>query len=151
MAERIFVCAYCGDASKREAKLLTRSGKVGAMLFCSRRCFALARRRRADRTIIEERFWSKVNKTEGCWLWTGAVANRYGQFRPHRTEPIQAHRFSYILSYGEISNDIKVLHECDVTLCVKPEHLFLGTQRDNVADMIAKGRAGWQKAIQRAE
>lgn len=89
------------------------------------------------------RFWGKVDKTEGCWLWT-ACLNRdgYGDFNLGRRGQGHelAHRYSWALANGPIPDDLCVLHRCDVRSCVRPDHLFLGTRTDNHADMVAKGR-----------
>lgn len=80
----------------------------------------------------------------GCWLWLGAVrANGYGvvgiQVNGNwRTK--SAHRASWEISYGGIPSGMSILHRCDVRCCVNPEHLFLGTQLDNMRDMHSKGR-----------
>jgi HNH endonuclease len=100
---------------------------------------------------IEDRFWPKVSRGEGCWLWVGSVLKSgYGQIeiktgpgkRDRRTE--RAHRIAWMLSFGQIPEGAEVLHTCDTPLCVRPDHLFLGTQADNIADCISKGRAWWQ-------
>lgn len=94
---------------------------------------------------LSERFWPKVNKTETCWLWTAAKHEfGYGVIGcPDRKgKNLKAHRVSYYLHYGPIPFGMSVLHRCDVPQCVNPYHLFLGTQRDNVDDMIDKGRFG---------
>lgn len=90
----------------------------------------------------EERFWEKVNKTDSCWLWTaGLSAGRYGNFStPEHPKGMKAHRYSWELHNGEIPEGMNVLHKCDVTICVRPDHLFLGTQQNNVDDCEAKGR-----------
>lgn len=94
---------------------------------------------RAPKSALS-RFWSKVNKTDTCWLWTGYPLNRYGQFTVDN-KTVKAHRFSYITFKGPIPKNVNVCHTCDTALCVNPEHLFLGTQSDNVKDMHKKGRA----------
>jgi hypothetical protein len=77
----------------------------------------------------------------GCWLWTGApAAGGYGALKyDGRTQ--KAHRVSWALHHGAMPpREIKVCHRCDTPACVNPAHLWLGTQQDNIADMVAKGR-----------
>jgi len=89
---------------------------------------------------VEERFWAKVRKTRGCWYWIGGRAGKgYGQFMLRSYYQTYAHRVSWLLHYGD-PGDKWVLHKCDNMLCVRPDHLFLGTALDNVHDCIAKGR-----------
>ncbi len=88
------------------------------------------------------RFWRYVQKSEGCWLWTGLVTQYgYGRFsKSHRDFP-HAHRVAWELTNGPIPEITPcVLHRCDVRLCVRPDHLFLGTKRDNMRDRDAKQR-----------
>ncbi len=91
-----------------------------------------------------ERFWSKVQKTDGCWLWTASCyAGGYGAFCVKwdgRFQCKNAHRWAWILNFGDIPEDIHVLHKCDNRKCVRLDHLFLGTPNDNIQDMISKGR-----------
>jgi hypothetical protein len=97
----------------------------------------------ANASFTEEersRFFSKVNKTSACWLWMGAkVPTGYGLFR-FNGKPSKVHRLSFLIHTGVIPDGMSVLHKCDVPSCVNPDHLFLGTQADNIADMRAKGR-----------
>lgn len=87
------------------------------------------------------RFWAKVEKTSGCWFWRGAAFRHgYGQFKIHQ-RVFQTHRLAWEFTHGDIPAGLWVLHKCDTPLCVRPEHLFLGTARDNTQDAIAKGRA----------
>lgn len=94
-----------------------------------------------------ERFWEKVEKTDDCWWWRGANGgpNRYGLFQTGRdgTRKIKdyAHRVSYRLTYGGIPDGLWVCHRCDNRLCVRPDHLFLGTSDDNIRDKVQKGRS----------
>lgn len=96
------------------------------------------------------RFWSKVLKTAGCWLWQGAKATRkhsrnggYGSYRVlnHR---IGAHKAAYYLTHDEPLNGRVVMHICDNPACVRPDHLRAGTHSENTRDSIAKGRAGFR-------
>jgi hypothetical protein len=88
-------------------------------------------------------FWAKVQKdVDGCWIWQGAkhfrgygaCAQTYGDCR--------AHRVSWLLTNGPIPKGQGVLHKCDTPLCVNPEHLYLGDQKQNHADRVARGRFG---------
>ena len=83
-------------------------------------------------------FEEKVRKTDSCWLFTGAK-NRYGY---GWFKEVNAHRCAWIIYKGEIPKNMFVLHKCDTPSCVNPDHLFLGTQADNLADMDRKGRRG---------
>jgi hypothetical protein len=75
----------------------------------------------------------------GCWIWSGALdSHGYGVINIGGTK--KAHRVSWIAFNGPIPEGMSVLHKCDVPSCINPNHLFLGTQADNMADMIAKGR-----------
>ena len=92
------------------------------------------------------RVWNCVEKTEGCWLWTGWT-NRHSGHASRKFwingKPVWwlVHRLVYALEIGPIPDGMCVCHTCDVPHCVNPKHLWLGTQDDNVADRQAKGRA----------
>lgn len=76
----------------------------------------------------------------GCWLWTGNVSSDgYGHFW-NRGRDEKATRYAYRTMVGRIPDGLWVLHRCDNPSCVNPAHLFVGTPRDNVLDMFAKGR-----------
>lgn len=89
---------------------------------------------------LEDRFWAKVQKTKTCWLWTGSTyKSGHGQiWNGKKLE--RAHRVSWRLKHGKIPKGMKVCHHCDVPGCVRPSHLFLGTQKDNMEDAARKGR-----------
>ena len=88
---------------------------------------------------LPDRYWAKVKKTEGCWLWTGAKnPHGYGKLRV-AGRYIDAHRLSYAAHYDEPGNQ-QVLHRCDTPSCVRPDHLFLGSQADNIRDKVEKDR-----------
>lgn len=120
-------CADCGKEITRYSKKCNS---------CNRRTPAL------------ERFWSKVNKDgpimsgmdAPCWIWIGGKNKQgYGTFRANDST-IRAHRFSYEIHNGPISKGHDVLHRCDNPSCVRPNHLFTGTDQDNNDDMKQKGR-----------
>lgn len=118
MAEKIIACSYC-------SKPTAHSANNHWIPICSAECF----------------FWTRVKKTAdaSCWIWVGArLTNGYGTLRVNGRQ-VKAHRFSYQLAYGE-THGLHVLHKCDNPPCVRPDHLFLGTDADNVHDCIAKGR-----------
>ncbi len=90
---------------------------------------------------LDVKFWAKVEKTSTCWLWRGAIVRRWGYGMVARDGRARlSHRWSWVLANGKIPKDLCVLHKCDVPACVKPSHLFLGTNQDNVDDMMRKGR-----------
>lgn len=78
----------------------------------------------------------------GCWLWEKGLDHlkKYG-YTWYNNKNIRAHRASYLAFNGEIPNGLFVLHKCDNPKCVNPQHLFLGTNEDNLKDMAAKGRS----------
>lgn len=109
---------------------------TGRSRFCQRSC------RRYPSAPIHDRFWSKVQKGDGCWEWVGTIgANAYGVLAVGRKH-VYAHRLSWELHYGPIPDGHWVCHRCDNPRCIRPDHLFLGTHDDNMADMRAKGRSG---------
>lgn len=101
----------------------------------------------SDTTNLLAHFWSKVARCDhgpNCdtcgWLWQAGLVRGYGEFHINRKN-VRAHRFIYRMTYGEILPGLHVCHRCDVPTCVNPQHLWLGTNADNMRDAIAKGRA----------
>lgn len=97
----------------------------------------------------QEYLWEKVDKNGPvvvpalgkCWIWTGLLYQQgYGQFTTRQITEHKAHRAVWLAVHGELSSTICVLHKCDNPSCVNPNHLFLGTHKDNSDDMIHKGR-----------
>lgn len=109
----------------------------------SARCIKKTNKPRVPRKTLEDvicRFWSKVTKTDWCWNWTGSkIGLGYGILGVNCGKMV-AHRFSWILHNGKIPSRLLVLHHCDNPSCVNPSHLFLGTHKDNMRDMVKKGR-----------
>lgn len=89
-----------------------------------------------------------VTDKTSCWLWTGYISNNgYGQSH-FNGKFSSAHRTSWMIYNGKIPKGLQVNHKCDVRNCVRPDHLFLGTQKDNMQDASRKGRMREQKKTQ---
>lgn len=140
---RSYVCLWCKIGFETNDR-----GHKG--MYCSHACDMTHRRVRLQETAAD-RFWAKVDKNgptmphmqTPCWVWTGATDKGYGQLG-FNGKSIGAHRLAYELRHGASPGILHVLHRCDNPPCCNPDHLFLGTNGDNVRDMCAKGRA-WQQ------
>lgn len=126
------ICLRCG--SKFHAKLSRI--KIGKGKYCSKHCY--------DKSLImdiNQTFWIRVQKTSSCWIWTGVKdIDGYGLAKFYFSREKRAHRLSYEIHFGTIPRGMHVLHKCDNPSCVSPEHIFLGTNIDNIRDMVKKGR-----------
>jgi hypothetical protein len=128
-------CYHCGTSIQRVPSQIA----AYRTHFCSIKCHGLYRG-----ANLKERLMKSVTKQPngGCWEWRGTVlTSGYGQIRQNN-EPITTHRASWIVHRGPIPSTMFVLHKCDVRHCINPDHLFLGTQSDNMRDRTNKGRDG---------
>lgn len=89
---------------------------------------------------VSQNFLGHVEKTDGCWLWTGCRdKDGYGHFAMNGAT-VKAHRASYILANGPITEGLHILHSCDNPSCVRPDHLYAGTRSQNMQDMVNRNR-----------
>ena len=133
-------CEHCGRSFVPRPEQIRRAGQGR---FCSRPCASTYRREH-----VAERFWRWVDKSGDCWLWVGTRArNGYGTIQIGGASGRRrlTHRVAWELTNGPIPAGVHILHRCDTPACVNPDHLWLGTQSDNLRDMAAKGRQGLQK------
>lgn len=106
--------------------------------YCSRKCRAVGQSKWQARDL-SLRFWEKVQKTETCWLWNGAMLKTgYGSIRVDGKAQ-RAHRVAYELRVGKIPPGMLLRHSCDTPRCVNPAHLSVGTKRDNTKDALERG------------
>jgi hypothetical protein len=130
--DRVRYCAYCSRPFFDE-----RPSKK--QKYCGSACY-----HRATEKPLAQKLWGKVLKTPKCWVFTGR-RNTHGYGRlvisaGRRGPEIYTHRLSWELHFGPIPDDKHVLHRCDNPPCVRPEHLYLGTDEDNRRDAVERGR-----------
>ena len=143
-------CRVCKNASQKNEYWLS-DGKESARRRSERlKRQALGRAVRIDKggrllgATIDERlkYYRMVDPITGCWNWTLSTdPDGYGRFGAGTKKGLQVTKYAYTLWNGPIADGLSVLHRCDNRRCYNPDHLFLGTQQDNIADMIKKGRA----------
>ena len=139
------ICPNCGLAFSLSTAKLALAELAMPQHYCSISCATIDRKR----PTMEERFWEytivPINP-DACWTWIGHLDGKgYGSLYWKRAEngspiAVRAHRFSFELHYGPIPTGLHGCHSCDNPRCVNPEHLFIGTQQDNMNDMMNKGR-----------
>lgn len=120
--------------------------------YCSPKCATQINNRNPEKIekivkvtskTLEQRYWEKVIKGKDindCWKWK-ATKSEFGYgYMNHKKKTLMAHRASYMIHYGKIKEGLSVLHKCDNPECSNPLHLFLGTQTENMQDMMEKKR-----------
>lgn len=130
----------CENCEEYFIPVFTKIREKQLAKFCSRDCSGAQKKK-----DLAERFWAKVDKSGDCWIWQGgADQNGYGYiYDEKRRKNAKAHRVSYEIANRfskPIPPKLLVCHKCDNPPCVRPDHLFLGTNKNNMEDMVAKGR-----------
>ena len=130
-----YTCEWCGKSFWSKLR-----GNRPAPRFCGHTCANQVVTKTRKRPIAAEVFWSRVQKTDGCWWWKGRCdKDGYGKFNTDgRT--LRAHRFAYELTYNVSLGEMLGRHTCDNPSCVRPDHIVPGTAKDNYEDARQRGR-----------
>lgn len=127
----LLTCKKCGKSFN------VKPYRAKTAKFCSKRCAGKG-------VSLGKRFWGKVDikGRDKCWLWKKSLTSTgYGQIMINKV-PVKAHRVAYYLRYGNIPKGMCILHSCDTPKCCNPRHLRAGTQKENMQDMVKRGRQG---------
>lgn len=122
------VCVYCGGKFSLPACRVIKDGMGRVCPLCRH-------------PTPSDRFWRRVKRADGCWLWIGARHPKGHGYASLDGRVQYAHRVAWQLTYGSIPDGREVCHRCDNPPCCNPAHLFIGTHADNMRDMAHKGRA----------
>ena len=131
-------CMQCFEKYSKRKPYDTKKSK-----FCSAKCHhkSMAYTKEQIKRKIRYNYERKIIKKEGCWDWSGTKsAYGYGIIHYGDGKTIHLHRASWLIYKGEIPQGIQVHHSCDNRICSNPDHLWIGTQYENMQDMIRKGR-----------
>jgi hypothetical protein len=142
---REYNCGNCGRLFMRPYRMNTT--RAARPQYCKPECVAAFNATRSEGR--DERFLARIQKgaADDCWPWMGRLdPNGYGRIDRDR-KPRLAHRIAFFLANQNADQSFVVCHSCDNPRCCNPAHLWLGTQIDNVNDMIAKGRHWWRDAV----
>lgn len=125
------ICSYCGDSFEKVPSIAYGKAKKH---FCSKKCSNIGK------VLTLEKLLEKCNKTtNGCIEWPGGLCGKYGVTN-YKNKTITTHKLSYILANGSIPKGLIVRHTCDNPVCCNPEHLILGTYKQNSQDMVDRNR-----------
>jgi hypothetical protein len=137
---RMKPCVQCGKEFYCQPSM-DIGGSLPERKTCGMKCYRIWQKHTPEMVI--RAFWAKVDKTSsprGCWLWTASRNQKgYARFNCHGKQH-RAHRLAWELTRGSMPAGKELAHTCDVRHCVNPEHLYVATHQENVADMVMKGR-----------